>query len=674
MSESDALIGVLLDNQYQIVELLGKGGMASVYKATQKSINRNVAVKVLPRSFLHDDTFMQRFQQEAELIARLEHFHILPIYAYGDYDGMPYIVMRYMGGGTLSQLIERGPLPWDEIARMTGQIGGALDYAHSRNVIHRDIKPSNVLLDSEGNGYLADFGIARMAETTAHLTGSGIIGTPAYMAPEQSRPGPPTLSVDIYAMGVTVFEMITGSQPYRADTPIAQILMHVQSPIPALRAYNPSIPDGVQAVIDRAMAKEPEERFATARELAQALEAAIQHGGGWSTDATIIDAPRGAPVAPYAPTYEGPKQAPATNVAGARPGTVSPTLAPPRAGRKISPVLLIGGALVGLAVVAGVVALVLLGALGGFGQAEPPAAADEVAAVTTPESQEVAIASDPTATATATEEPPAEEPPAEQPTPTVEPSPTPLADRTTLRGVTMLLVAAGPFIMGNDAGYPRERPAREVYLSDFYMDETEVTNLYYMGCVDDGACQPPEFIDSPYQVAYYGYETFHNNPVIYINWEEAQTYCRWRGGHLPTEAQWEKAARWNPETGQAYLFPWGGVSLDQYYLNHASLFGHTTDVNFYPQGRSPYGMYDMAGNLAEWIFDWYQDNYYEVSPVENPTGPATGQFRVLRGGSYESRGSGLMTTFRDYLDPRMKQATVGFRCAYTPSGGPTEGQ
>src|SRR5687767_3796897 len=164
--EIDALVGTSL-GQYAITDLIGKGGMATVYLARQAAINRTVAVKVLPRSFMHDHTFMQRFRREAEIVAGLEHFHILPIYDYGEHDGMPFIVMRYLDGGTLQDRIREGTLSWVEIINIVKQIAAALDYAHSRGVVHRDIKPSNVMLDDQTNAYVADFGIAKVGEGTA---------------------------------------------------------------------------------------------------------------------------------------------------------------------------------------------------------------------------------------------------------------------------------------------------------------------------------------------------------------------------------------------------------------------------------------------------------------------------------------------------------------------------
>jgi formylglycine-generating enzyme required for sulfatase activity/tRNA A-37 threonylcarbamoyl transferase component Bud32 len=681
MGESDFLIDSVLDGQYQIVEMLGKGGMATVYKAIQTSVNRLVAVKILPQTLLHDENFMKRFRQEAEVIARLEHFHILPIYDYGEYEGMPYIVMRYLEGGTLQDRVKKyGPLPWDEILLVTRQVAGALDYAHARNVVHRDVKPSNILLDGEGNAYLVDFGIAKMTESTAHLTGSGIVGTPAYMAPEQSQPGPPLPSMDVYALGVTIFEMMTGQQPYRAETPIAQIMMHIQNPIPSLQDFDTAIPPEVDEVVGRALAKDPAERYASAGELAHALEAAVASAGGWesSADTMIAMEHRAGGYADSATPQPSPPIASAT-VRGDVPSDA--------AGRKagglpgwVLPVAGVGGLLallviVGLAIGA---SRIFGGGNGGAqaeanptGQSQAALAADQPTATDAPAEAPV----EPTATlqeaAVAPTDAPApaeEEPTAE---PTIQASPTPLGERITLRGVPMLLVPAGPFTMGDDEGYPRERPAHEVTLDAYYIDETEVTNLYYMACVDAGGCAPPEFTDSPSQVAYYGAEYYHDYPVIFLNWDEAQNYCRWRGGHLPTEAQWEKAARWEPDTGEVREFPWDAPVIDQYYLNYGSLFGHTVEVESYEPGRSPIGAYQMGGNVAEWVYDWYQDNYYEVSPSVNPTGPAEGEFKVFRGGSYESSGSSLKASFRDYTDPLNKLATMGFRCAFTPSGDPT---
>ncbi|MFN2284662.1 MAG: serine/threonine-protein kinase, partial [Anaerolineae bacterium] len=179
-------IGKTLGN-YRLVDQIGQGGMATVFKAYQPSMDRYVAVKILPSHFTQDATFVARFTQEARVLARLEHPHILPVYDYGEQEGITYLVMRYIEAGTLHDLIaQRGTLSLREIVRLMGQVGHALGYAHDQGVIHRDIKPSNVLIDPQGNAFLTDFGIAKIVAGTANYTGTGaVIGTPAYMAPEQ---------------------------------------------------------------------------------------------------------------------------------------------------------------------------------------------------------------------------------------------------------------------------------------------------------------------------------------------------------------------------------------------------------------------------------------------------------------------------------------------------------
>lgn len=261
---------------YQIIEEIGHGGMANVYRATQPSIGREVAVKVLPSHFLQDRTFVKRFTREVQVIARLQHPHILPVYDFGEQEGLPYIVMAYMPDGTLADLIRReGALPPAEVARLVEQMAGGLDHAHQKGIVHRDFKPSNVLLDENGNVYLADFGIAKIAESTTQITGSGIVGTPAYMAPEVTRTDKVTPLIDVYALGVSLFEMLAGQHPYPSETPVGLLLAHASQPIPDVRHHCPDLPEGVQGVIDRAMAKEPADRYQSAGELAAELRAVL---------------------------------------------------------------------------------------------------------------------------------------------------------------------------------------------------------------------------------------------------------------------------------------------------------------------------------------------------------------------------------------------------------------
>jgi eukaryotic-like serine/threonine-protein kinase len=246
----------------------------------------------------------------------------------------------------------------------------------------------------------------------------------------------------------------------------------------------------------------------------------------------------------------------------------------------------------------------------------------------------------------------------------------------------MVYVPAGPFIMGSkeddSKAYASEKPAHEVYLDAFWIDRTEVTNGQYARCVDTGVCEHPtafgvEKTDSVTRDWYYSNPAYDDYPVINVNWNAARVYCEWAGRRLPTEAEWEKAAR---GTDQRW-FPWGNKNVRGSYLNLADRgtgyehsynlvddgYDDTSPAGNYPAGASPYGAYDMAGNVWEWTADWYSRSYYRESPYENPTGPETGALKVLRGGSYNNGNWAIRPTTRSYLGPIYAYAYIGFRCA-----------
>ncbi|MCA9935516.1 MAG: serine/threonine protein kinase [Ardenticatenaceae bacterium] len=271
-------------DRYEIVRELGRGGMATVYLAQDPRFDRLVALKVLPRQFLHDTTFLERFNREARTIARLEHTAIVPVYDFGEYEGQPFLVMRYMSGGSLSDRLQTGALPMKQVADILRRLGDALDYSHSRGVVHRDLKPGNILFDDRDNAFLSDFGIAKLAEATANLTGTAIIGTPAYMSPEQAQ-GNQTLDgrSDVYALGIILFQMLTGKLPFEANTPAKQLVAHILSPVPMLSLYRRDLPPTCDGLITKAMAKNRDERFSTASQMAQALEE-VTRGRGVSEE------------------------------------------------------------------------------------------------------------------------------------------------------------------------------------------------------------------------------------------------------------------------------------------------------------------------------------------------------------------------------------------------------
>ena len=264
---------------YRIINQVGKGGMATVYKAYQPSVDRYVAIKVLPSQLAESKEFAARFQQEARIIAKLEHPHILPVFDYGESEGVAYFVMRYMDAGTLKErMIEGRPLPLHEIDRLFTQLAEALSYAHSRGIVHRDLKPANVLIDAQGNVFLTDFGIAKLLESASpRLTQTdAIMGTPAYISPEQAQGHPVDQRSDIYSLGIILYEMVTGSVPFTAETPLAVLFKHISDPLPPPSLVKPDIPPVVEQVLLKALAKDPRDRFGTAAEFVGAWERALQ--------------------------------------------------------------------------------------------------------------------------------------------------------------------------------------------------------------------------------------------------------------------------------------------------------------------------------------------------------------------------------------------------------------
>jgi Tol biopolymer transport system component/predicted Ser/Thr protein kinase len=270
------LIGQTL-GPYRIIEQIGIGGMATVYKAYQPSMDRYVAIKVLPALISRDPAFLKRFRRESKVVAKLEHKHILPVYDYGEQESLTYLVMRYVEAGTLKDRLVAGQLDLPEIYRIIGQVGAALGYAHRLGVIHRDVKPTNVLVDSQGDAYLTDFGLARIMESSEQLTATGVgVGTPAYMAPEQGQGLKIDHRSDIYSLGVMLYEMVTGRVPYEAETPMAVVIKHITAPLPLPSSVKPDVPPQVERVILKAMAKDPDDRFQTVGEMVTALDAAVR--------------------------------------------------------------------------------------------------------------------------------------------------------------------------------------------------------------------------------------------------------------------------------------------------------------------------------------------------------------------------------------------------------------
>ena len=265
--------------RYEIKDELGRGGMATVYRAYDPRFEREVALKVLPREMLHDPQFRIRFEREAKTVAALEHQAIVPVYDVGEEDGQPYFVMRFMTGGSLQDRISKGgSLSLAETAKIFERLAPAMDDSHAKGIIHRDLKPGNILFDRTGEPYISDFGIAKITQSQGGtVTGGAIIGTPAYMSPEQAQGETVDGRSDIYALGVILFEMLSGSQPFQATTPMAVVVKHITDPVPHILDKNPKLPFDIEPIIEKAMAKNRDQRFSTAAEFAAALTY-VAHG------------------------------------------------------------------------------------------------------------------------------------------------------------------------------------------------------------------------------------------------------------------------------------------------------------------------------------------------------------------------------------------------------------
>ncbi len=390
--------------RYRLEEPLGQGGMAEVWRATDTRLTRPVAVKVIHASIAKDPQFAERFLREARVVASLEHPNILPVYDFGDEDGLPYLVMPLLSGGTLRDRLRTAPPPPALAAAWIRELADALDAAHAAGVLHRDVKPANVLLGKGDRLFLADFGIAKMVETMTGLTATGVVvGTPTYMAPEQAQGQPASAATDRYALAAVAFEILAGRPPFDGENPLSLMHQHVTMPPPALSSKAAGFPPGLDAVFDQALAKDPAKRPPSCRALADAVAALLPTGPSpvvSATGAAATPAPFSAPFpSGTAPTVLQPRDGTAPTVLQPRERTPrpSPSLTSEATilttGRKKRRALL----WTATAVAAGVVALGFF--LKGRRTQEPaPAAATTGGAATTASAPAPAAAASPAAT------------------------------------------------------------------------------------------------------------------------------------------------------------------------------------------------------------------------------------------------------------------------------------
>jgi serine/threonine-protein kinase len=678
-----SLIGQTL-GQYKITGILGEGGMATVYRAIQTSIDREVAIKVIETDLANSDEYVTRFKNEAKTIARLSHAHILKVFDYGQFGATFYLVMELLGGGTLSDIINKGPMLVADAIELLGLIAGALDFAHKQGVIHRDLKPGNILLDQNGSPFLTDFGIAKIADDLnltqgVHTQTGVILGTPMYMSPEQWQSKPLDSRSDLYSFGIIAYQMLVGEAPYRADTPFGLMHKHLYTAFDPASIQRPDVTPLADAVLRKATAKFPQNRFQTAIEFVQALKIALEGGmlpgiredwreGGIEGPAVdydtgrIINIPTPATTPlmkpPSKPMSEADMRQPTAqiNVAGERTPTgalpetpLAPTTPHPAAPTASPLPLILGGGVV----VALLLAVILI----------VPRLASSPAPTLTPT---IAVTQTPAATA-------------------IPLTPTPLPFkagdiRKDTMGMAQVFVPAGCFTMGSEAtdpdSRPDEYPARQVCLTQgFWLDQDEVTNESYQVFINADGYNRREFWspdgwDWKIQNSITGPDTAINfdaptQPRVGVSRHEADAYAKWRSGRLPTEAEWEYAARGSATTNR---FPWGEKYIEGYanVLDSARTVNRTQPVGNYPRNLSWVGARDMAGNAVEWVIDRYSADYYKSAPSSDPiniTGQSSG---VVRGGSYVDLPAVSRTTSRNQRALGTRFRNLGFRIVTMP--------
>lgn len=633
--------GETILDKYRIVKTLGEGAMGRVWLAEECIANKRlVAIKEpLPKT-LNNDASRDYFERELEISTRLYELnvpHVVRAITVEPFEGYYLLVMDYKSGGDLAKLIEQHPasLPIERAVSIALDVLAALDGAHKcpQQIIHRDVKPSNILLDNEDVGlakaYVTDFGFAQLPSMSgrSRLAAPGHPNTPWYAAPEQLNSGAPLKpAADLYAVGCVLWEMLTGQKysDYRQERGTKALRCTIRRASQGYRLSSwlpgskPSVqrrdvPPWLDAVVMKALRDRPEDRWQSADEMTRAIKVGQQKDFQRTEKIKRRQQAKAQGLA-LVHRLVGIERSVGRQLDLAQNRWRQATIRSQEILRRSWSSLMQGTRnaklsrswwmlvpFIGLLLVA--ISMVLIG---------------------TPDLN-------------------------------VPDQAMPKTD------MEMVNVPAGEFVMGSPFGYrhsPNESPQRSVYVNSFSIDKTEVTVAQYRRCVEDEACSPP--VAAPgcnYQV-----EGKSDHPINCVTWHQARTYCLWVNKRLPSEAEWEKAARGT----DARVYPWGNDWDAAKVNSKESGISATVAVGVFQLGASPYGALDMAGNVWEWTEDWYNTSYYEQSPVENPRGPDAGETRVLRGGAWLNTKEDVTVTRRVGLSPDGAFTYAGFRCAHSP--------
>ncbi|HTB14590.1 MAG TPA: bifunctional serine/threonine-protein kinase/formylglycine-generating enzyme family protein [Bryobacteraceae bacterium] len=610
--------------RYRILGELGSGGMGVVFRAYDPVLGRQVAIKTLKLSDFSNpserDALRDRLAREARAAAALSHAGIVTIHDVVQQGDLISLVMERIEGQTLADLLSAAPLDLTAALRIIRETAAALDYAHRKGIVHRDIKPANIMLDETGAVKVADFGIAKIttSQTRTESAGGFIVGTAGYMAPEQLRGAPVDGKTDQFSLAVVAYEMLAHRRPFVADSMIALTHQVVFEEAPTLSTLRPGFGPAVDAVFQKALSKSPANRYPTCSAFAADLEAKV--------NAAVNQATLAYPSIPRKPSSKRAWWAAAAAI---------------------------------LLAIAGAAATYFV-----LHKREPPS-----------------VKQTPVTFAKAA--PPIEQsrPTPPPPSPTLAPTPVPLekapvvvkpgAIRVNKKdGQKYVWIPPGAFTMGcvpDDAtcgGYAKP-PHRVTISNGFWMAQNITTVAAYKAFAE------ATHRDMPKAPKFNPNWTLLDHPMVEVNWDDAVAFSAWAGARLPTEAEWEYAARGG--TGET-VFPWGndashelanfgegtGGTDEQGAKEGKDQWLYTSPVaSFAPNA---FNLYDMAGNASQWCSDWFSPGYYAKSPEKDPPGAETGKLKITRGGSWKSPARFLHTSFRGARAPEERGLTSGFRC------------
>jgi formylglycine-generating enzyme required for sulfatase activity len=617
--------------RYRILGELGSGGMGVVYRAYDPVLGREVAIKTLKLSNLSEpserDALRDRLAREARAAAALSHSGIVAIHDVvqqkdAQQQDLICLVMERIEGQTVAQILSTAPLDLATALRIVRETAAALDYAHRKGIVHRDIKPANLMLDETSAVKVADFGIAKItsSQTRTESASGLIVGTAGYMAPEQLRGAAVDGHTDQFSLAVVAFEMIAHRRPFVADSIIALTHQVVFEQPPTLSTLRPGFGPAVDAVFQKALAKSPADRYPTCSDFAAALEAKV-------------------------------------SAAVSQPTMAYPAI--PAAPKSPSPVIWWAAAAFSILAIAGAATVYVL--------RHKPETPPTVAVTPTP----VAVAKVPAPTPTPAPEPSPKPAPVKAPATAMAVIEKAGAARVNKKdGQKYVFIPPGTFTMGcvpNDSvcGGFAKPPHQVTITKGFSIAQTPVTVAAY------SAFAAATHREMPKAPKFNRDWSNTDHPMVEVTWDDAVAYATWAGARLPTEAEWEYAARGGARDS---VFPWGndashdlanfgqgtGGSDEQGAIEGKDLWLYTSPVASFPPNR--FNLYDMAGNVSQWCSDWFSPSYYSTSAEKDPQGPPSGNLRITRGGSWKSPGRFLHTSFRGTRAPGDHGLTSGFRC------------